>query len=121
MPQQQTALSEALGQLCLLSQQCLEAINHDDWPVALKLMAQRQTAIDALVEAIPLPKDLTQSSDFKSWQTIESHLEKAMAGLNQKQVNLDQVFAQIQSAKQHLQAYQIIPVSTTCNTHSLQG
>jgi len=86
-------------------------------------MAEIQTTIKTLSQAAPLPKDVTQSKNFANWQILENQLEQAMAGLNQKQVNLDQVFAQIQSAKQHLQAYQLAPADNVQSpyTQSLQG
>jgi hypothetical protein len=117
-------LNQAIQQLFRHSQTCLQAVTQDDWPLALEAMADRQPWLDALEAATPLPTTVTQLPVFAQWQHVEQQLQQAMAGLNDKQVQLEQVFAQIQSARQHLYAYQINPDKQQPNqlfTQSVEG
>ena len=87
-------------------------------------MADRQPSLDVLQAASPLPATLLTSQVFGQWQQTEQQIQQAMAGLNDKQVQLEQVFAQIQSARQNLHAYQIDPTMQQPNqqyTQSVDG
>jgi hypothetical protein len=105
----QTDLNEALNQLYRLSQTCLTAVQQENWPAALDAMANRQPCLDVLEAACPLPSALTAQPLFADWKQLEAELQTAMSLLNAKQVELQQVFVQIQSARQQLQGYQLSP------------
>jgi DNA repair ATPase RecN len=123
MPDQ--PLLPVLEQLANLTTQCLAAISQDDWPLALHHLTERQPALDALAKQVPLPLTVTTHQAFSQWQAVENQLQQAMQGLSQQRSHLEQVFAQIQTARQQLVAYQLIPAtpaeSDDWQTHSLHN
>jgi DNA repair exonuclease SbcCD ATPase subunit len=123
-------LQTELAQLLKLTQACNATLAQKDWPTALQLMAERQPLLQTLEEALPLPASLVQHPNFAHWQQQEHALHQAMIDLNHQRSQLEQVFAQIQSARQQLMAYHIAPTTTdgltaeeaaACSVHNQTG
>jgi hypothetical protein len=88
-------------------------------------MANRQPCLTLLERHSPLPPVVKATADWQHWQQLEQTLQHHMLDLNTQQVELEQVFAQIQSARQQLAAYHIAhdgdPAEGTVSAYNLNG